>query len=451
MNGFPRDVGRALAGRYDLIIIGAGIYGMTLALEAARRGLKPLLIDKNDFGGATSLNSLRILHGGLRYLQHLDMPRVLESIEQRAWFMRHFAPLCRALPCIMPLYGKGLKRPFVFRLALAVNGLVAKDLPEGKVLSREEVIARFPLVQQDGLKGGALWYDGQILSPQRLHAELLRWAADSGAAALNYVEPLELKHRGGQVSGLVTNVGEFKAPVVINAAGPWCREVAKRLDIDQPELITPSLTYNVLLNVPSPSQAAVAVQGSRVYFVTPHRAGLSFIGTVHCPWEGKREPDSAMLDEFLSDLNQAIPGWNVTRANIIRTTPGVLPCKSPQNPEMAHRSVFIRHEVKGLFSICGIKYTTAQRFAVRTIEQIFGPLLARSNMPAFGKRTTFVDPCVIAQLKEDEFRALLTEEAVTCSDDLLERRIDWVRDEDMRAELQSRVESVLDQRVSTCE
>ena len=97
--------------RYDLIVVGGGIYGMCLALEASRRDLRPLLLERDDFGGATSLNSLRILHGGLRYLQTLVIPRFFESVEQRAWFMANFRPLCRVLPCLMPLYGKGLRRP----------------------------------------------------------------------------------------------------------------------------------------------------------------------------------------------------------------------------------------------------------------------------------------------------------------------------------------------------
>lgn len=446
MKGFPRNIKAAQGRDYDVIVIGAGIYGMTLTLEAARRGLRALLVEKDDFGGATSLNSLRILHGGLRYLQHLEMKRVLESTQQRGWFMKTFAPLCRTLPCLMPLYGEGLKRPSVFRAALAMNNAIAPGFPKGKVLGTEETMRRFPRVKREGLLGAALWYDGQVLSPQRLHAEALRWASSLGAVALNYVEPIGLISRGDSVQGLETTAGRFGAPVVINAAGPWSREVAALLDSDRPELMTPSLTFNVVLNVPPPSEAAVAVQGSRMYFITPHRAGVTFAGTVHRAWEGVREPTQRMLSEFVNDLNGAIPGWNLTEANVVRVTPGVLPCKGPGESEMAHRSTFVTHSRRGLYSVCGVKYTTAQRFAETTLNRIFpslGPVRDEKRMPEIGSRSVLVEPAAVMELNDDALLALFEEEAVTCAEDFLERRMDWIIDEDQRAGFRARVENML--------
>ncbi len=447
MTGFPRDIERALGRSYDLIVIGGGIYGMVLTLEAARRGMKPLLVERGDFGGATSLNSLRILHGGLRYLQNVDLPRFFESVRQRDWFMKHFEPLCRELPCLMPLYGKGLKRPAVFRVALGINNRLSGStrVSRGRVLGVEETIRRFPMVRREGLAGGGLWYDGQVLSPQRLHAELLRWAAGRGATVLNYVEALALK-KDTRVRGLVTDAGEFTAPVVLNAAGPWSREVAERLDEDRPELMTPSLTFNVVLKAPPPSEAAVAVESSRVFFITPHRAGVTFVGTVHEAWEEKWEPSEAMLDRFLRDLNEAVPGWEVARRDIVRVTPGVLPSKGPGEAEMAHRSTFVRHAIDGLYSICGIKYTTAQRFAAGVLERIFGRLRADESTPSIGERARFVNPGEVMNLGDDDLGNLLAEEAVTRVEDLLERRMDWIVDEAERAGFEKRVAAALDER-----
>jgi glycerol-3-phosphate dehydrogenase len=450
MNGFPRNIDAALARRYDLIVIGGGIYGLSLTLEAARRGLKPLLVEKNDFGGATSLHSLRILHGGLRYLQSMDLPRFFESVNQRSWFMRHFSPICRVLPCLMPLYGRGLKRPSVFRIALALNGALSRSsgMPAASVLDVTETLRRFPAARRDGLEGGALWYDGQVLSPQRLHAELLRWAVQRGATALNYVEALELKRSPARVRGLKTSVGDFDAPVIINAAGPWSREVAARLDRDRPDLMTPSLTFNLLLDVPPPSDAAVAVEGSRMYFITPHRAGLTFAGTIHRVWEGASEPSAAVIQDFIDDLNRAIPNWGVQRSNVLRITAGVLPCRGPGQADMARRSTFVKHDVDGLFSVCGIKYTTAQRFAVRALERIFGRRASDDSQPAIGERGRFVDPAAVMGLDEDALRRLAEEESVTCPDDLMERRIDWIVDAAERARFRSRLEPILPPRAA---
>jgi glycerol-3-phosphate dehydrogenase len=446
MNSFPRDLDAALNRRYDLIVIGGGIYGMCLTLEAARHGLRPLLLERGDFGGATSCNTLRILHGGLRYLQSLDVPRFFESVEQRSWFMTNFRPLCRVLPCLMPLYGKGLRRPAIFGAALALNDMLARDpdFSGGRVLGVAETIERFPAAPRAGLKGGALWYDGQILSPQRVHAELLRWATVCGATVLNYVEARELQRKDRCVAGVVTNAGTFFAPVVINAAGPWSREMAQRLDCDQPALIAPSLAFNVLLDVEPPSDAAVAVQGSRTYFVTPHRNGTTFAGTVHRAWQGLSKPSDEMIDEFLEDLDRAIPNWGLDRSNVIRVTAGVLPASRLGKADMAHHSTFVRHEIDGLFSVCGIKYTTAQRFARRTIERIFGSAKSLDpTPPEIGDRVFITDPRAVMALADEDLRRLAHEEAVTNVEDFVERRMDWILDENERSQFEARLIGVL--------
>ena len=451
MNGFPRDVNAALDRKYELIIIGGGIYGICLTLEAAGRGLRPLLLERDDFGGATSLNTLRILHGGLRYLQNLDLPRFFASVEQRAWFMSNFRPLTQVLPCLMPLYADGLRRPAVFRAALAINKLLARDreFSGGRVLGVGETLKWFPAVRRTGLQGSALWYDGQILSPQRVQAELLRWATACGATVLNYVEAFELQRNGASVSGVMTSVGTFFAPRVINAAGPWSREVAQRLDRDQPVLLTPSLAFNILLDVPPPSSAAVAVQGSRTYFITPHRSGATFAGTVHRAWEGVSEPTEAMIDEFVEDLNRAIPNWPIDRSKIIRITAGVLPAIGPGKADMARRSSFVEHDTKGLFSVCGIKYTTAPRFARRTLDRVLGsPRSIDLPPPEIGDRALLVEPHAVMALEDGELCRLAREEAVTSVEDFVERRMDWILDKTQCARFKARLVNILDVRRS---
>jgi glycerol-3-phosphate dehydrogenase len=181
-----RDPEQARSRPHDLIVIGAGIYGVAMTLEAARRGLRVVLVERDDFGGATTWNSLRILHGGLRYLQTLDLPRFFESVAERRWFCRHFPNLVKPLPCLMPLYGRGMKRPSVLRIALKMNDAFAFrrnagveatcHLPSGRMLSASEVRDRYPEVPRDGLKAGALWYDVVMPTPQRILIEMLHWA-----------------------------------------------------------------------------------------------------------------------------------------------------------------------------------------------------------------------------------------------------------------------------------
>ncbi len=427
MSVFPRNLSAARARSYDLIVVGGGIYGMTMTLEAARRGLRPLLIERDDFGGGASLHSLRILHGGLRYLQTFDIPRFFSSSQQRSWFIRNFAPFCQALPCLMPLYGQGLKRPAVLRIALALNDFLSRHaLDNGRILNNRETRTRFPQVPLDGLQGSALWYDGQILCPQRLHMELLRWATACGATLLNYTEALALEQSSGRVTGLVTNVGTFHTKTVVNAAGAWSREVATRLDQDHPELMEPSLTFNLLLDVPPPSDAAVAVEGERMYFITPFRHRYTFVGTMHRVWEGLWQPDEALIQEFIHDLNRIMPDWPLSQEQVLRITAGVLPCRGPGQADMAHSSTFVRHGIEGLYSTCGIKYTTAQGFAAKTVERIFGRRSVSPLEPDFAERVALVDPAAVMALDDQSLVRLAVDEAVSGVEDFMERRMDWI-------------------------
>ena len=165
-----RNPRQACKREYDLIVVGGGVHGAMLALEATRIGLRPLLLEKEDFGGATSFNSLRLIHGGFRYLQTLDYARLRRSAAERHWFLENFSHLVKPLPCMAPLYGKGLRRKSTLNLAIRVYDFLTKDrnlrlrpegsIPSGKLLSVDETIRNFPLVDRSGLQGSAVWYDG---------------------------------------------------------------------------------------------------------------------------------------------------------------------------------------------------------------------------------------------------------------------------------------------------
>lgn len=265
---------------YDLIVIGGGVYGICLALEATRHRLRPLLLERDDFGGATSWNSLRIVHGGLRYLQRLDLHRFRESVAERSWFLRWFPEVVKPLPCLMPLYGQGLRRPSVMRRALGCNDRLVhrwapdSPLPRGRVLDAGETIAQFPSVERRGLRGAALWYDALMTRPRRLVIELLRWACSRGASALNYTAADRLLTRDGRVLGVSAvdcrsgTAHEFHAHRVINAAGPWCRDLAGAWDREFEALFRPSLAFNLLLDVPPPSPMALGTETGQAHVLS---------------------------------------------------------------------------------------------------------------------------------------------------------------------------------------
>src|SRR5688572_2160826 len=178
-----------------------------LALEASARGLRPLVLERHDFGGATSFNSLRIVHGGFRYLQSLDLLRFCESVVDRRWWLTTFPDLVRPLPVLMPLYSRGLRRRGVLRSALALNDLLSaarnkgvpgeNQLPRGRIADVAETRALCPALDAEDLAGGAVWFDAAMPDSQRLLMEVLRWSTSRGAVALNYMEAQSLLVREG--------------------------------------------------------------------------------------------------------------------------------------------------------------------------------------------------------------------------------------------------------------
>lgn len=423
MSKIIRDPAAAATQSYDLIIVGGGIYGAMLSLTAAMSGLRPLLLERGDFGGETSYNSLRILHGGLRYLQTLDLPRFFESVGERHWFLRTFPALTETLPCLMPLYGDGARRPPVLKAALTLNDCLSatrnqgvkpeRHLPNGRVIKSRQVQDYFASVDAEGLQGGAIWYDGSMPDSQRVVMSILQWATQLGATVLNYMEAKELKTAQGKVTGVFSQdwVGgagyEYSSGVVINAAGPWCREVAAQFDQDVPQLFRSSIAWNALFDRPALSKYALAIApkkpNARTYFLRPWK-GRFLLGTVHDPWldpvQSKPMPTDEQLQDCIDDLNMAVPGLNLSMQEIVRIFSGLLPAAEDGTANLAKREVIVDHgkqgQVAGLYSVSGVKFTTSRLVAEKTLRLVF-PECDRA-IQATAKRTV---PAEVNQKRGD--------------------------------------------------
>ena len=449
-----RAPGRAAERSYDLIVIGGGIHGVALCLEGSLRGYRTLLLEQADFGGATSWSSLRIIHGGLRYLQSLDLSRFFQSVAERRWFLRHFPDLVRPLPCLMPLYGRGVRRPVVLRLALALNDAlssrrnrgIAEDarLPGGRVLDASGTAALFPGVDREGLRGGALWHDALMLSPERVLIEMLRWAVTGGALALNYVEAERMIVEDGEVRGVEARdrlSGErlvFRSPRAINAAGAWCQSLVPQTDRRAPHLFHPALAFNLLLDWPAIAEVAVAVEprrpGARMYFIVPWRSRM-LAGTFHAPAATdavEPRPTEEQVTAFLDDLNAAVPGLGLRRGEVVQVYAGLLPAQREGGAEPASRETIHDHGQsggpRGLWTVVGIKFTTARAVAAATMDKIAADgrgapgSKGRVPRPAPAPGVGAVPPGL--ELSVDDLRGLVEREAVIRSDDLLMRRMD---------------------------
>jgi glycerol-3-phosphate dehydrogenase len=451
MAAIKRDVTGTASSLFDLIIVGGGIYGIMLALEAGRRGKRSLLLEKDDFGGATSLNHLRTVHGGLRYLQSLDLARFFESVTERRWFLANFPALVQVLPCLMPLYGRGLKRAGIMRAALLLNDCLglkrnagvaaAKCLPQGKVVGKRFTRNAFPQVDRRDLQAGALWYDAAAPEHQRLLMEILRWACALGATALNYVQGESLLLQNGKVGGVLAGdcqTGqryEFRAPIVINAAGPWCRQVAQKFDQDYPQLLRNRLLlFNILFKRKALSEYALALvppgRLERTYFIHNWKGRL-LAGTAEIAVTAENEnpaPRPEDIADFIADMNDAVPELLLTEKDIEHVYAGILPATA--TGKLSGRELILDHGrhggPTGLFSVSGVKYTTSRLVAEKTMKKVFPGCKAKKTPPpadANSGRWFFAYDWQAAGNEDlNGLKLLIEEEAVVHLDDLLLRR-----------------------------
>lgn len=467
----------ALAERdHDLVVVGGGVHGCFAALDAARRGLRVALVERADFGGATSSASHRILHGGLRYLQSLDLARSLESIRERRWFLRHFPELCAPLRCSLPLYGEGMRKPAPFRAALAMNAVLSARrnagvrtdhaLALGSVLPGSRAPEVNPYCRREGLLGLGVWHDGLVLSHARLTMEALRWAASLGAMIARGARAVEIETRRSGVTRLIVEDAStgaryaIKAAGVINAAGPWCAEVADHLDRAVPNLFRPTLAFNLLLDRPAPDGACAVVApdaGARTYFLAP-RHGLMMAGTTHLALDAFRDrPTDAEVRAMVDDLNRASPTLKLAAGDVLRVDAGVLPASSTDPAEPSHRARVVHHRdiggPDGLVSLVGVKYTTGRAHAAQGVALVAGerpitPAGRERPSPApWSRDLNLIDPGW-ARGRDlaswaGAIRELTDDEGARTLGDILYRRTEWGQDPRGVREVGERVTSAL--------
>ena len=455
-----RDPRRAADEEFDLVVIGGGIYGASLLREAARRGVSACLCEAQDFGGVTSQNSLRILHGGLRYLQTLDLRRFFQSVAARRSAALRFPRLVRKLPCLMPLYGPGLKRPIVMRAALAMNDLLSfrrnagvaseLELGRGETLSAAEMREAFPQVRTAGLLGGARWTDYFMVSSERVLIEQLRDACRRGAVALNYARVDGLVVDGGTVRGVravdAATGAELtvRARRVVNCAGPLVRSLTRGEKGDSESLFHPSLAFNVLLEATLPTNAAVAVTapepGATTLFLVPQKRTV-LAGTMHLPRPAgtvDAEPTRVELEDYLRQLRAAIPGFDVRLEHVRRVFAGLLPARAADSAALVKREAIVDHGAvggpRGFYSVSGVKYTTSGDVAAQVMAVLGWPLAVdESALPTCDATALLTDASRLwsedEQSVREALRTVASEECVQSLDDLIFRRSNWATTE----------------------
>lgn len=452
-----RDLGRLEADEHDLLVVGAGIQGATIAWDAALRGLRVALVERDDFGAATSANSLRIIHGGLRYFSRGDFPRMRESIHERTALLRIAPGLVEPLPVLIPTGLPGVPPRLALGAAIGLTHalslgrnrdlLPSRRIPAGRLPSRAECAGLVPGLASLPIDGGALWYDAWMPRPERLTLAFVRSAAAQGASVANYAEADTFEVAGGAVRSvevvdrLTGRRHRVRARQVVIAAGPWTDALAARAGRRVPRPAgAPTLAVGmnlvigrrlgsaaVGLRAGSASDADPGGSGGRFLFLVPQERS-TLVGTWYEVADG--DPSPAALErgqEFLlAALDRACPGLRLTREDVVGRQVGRLPLKAGLERGDAH-TLAERPRLHGaersgpanLLTVEAVKYTTARAVAADVVDAVLAslglePRACRTAItPLMGGELSTGAP---ASLEQRVRRAVVEEMAATLSD-----------------------------------
>ena len=356
--------------RFDLLVIGGGIIGAGIAEAASAHGLSVALVDKGDFGGATSSASSKLIHGGLRYLRLGDVRLVREAHHERRLLMTVVAPhLVRRLPFLFPLYADGPFRPWFVQTGIVLYSTIARARLNGPI-AVERAQRMVPQLRADGLRKCALYADAWT-NDGRLTLANIRGAADAGAVVVNYAEVVALRGREGaevQADGRTIAV---RADRVVNAGGPWVDRVRRLEDPNARASVRLSKGVHVLVEGGEDWDAALTISHDkvRVSFAVPWE-GMLLLGTTDTLHDG--EPENAAVTDadvaqVLSEASLAVEDIGPVRASFwgLRVLPG-----GEGTTASARRETVFSTGPSGMVSVAGGKLTTYRQIALDALDHL---------------------------------------------------------------------------------
>jgi len=369
---------------FDIVIIGGGITGAGIALDAANRGLSVALIEKQDYAAGTSSRSTKLIHGGLRYLKQLEVKLVSDVGKERAIAYKNAPHLVVPEKMLLPLIKGGSLGKFTTNIALwfydRLAGVTGKD--KRKMLSKEQTLAKEPLLRNDILLGGG-YYAEYRTDDARLTLEVLKTAYNYGALSLNYCEVSELTYDNEKASGVVCKdllsdeVFEIKAKKVVNAAGPWCDIIRKGDNSLTGKRL--HLTKGVHLvfskeRFPLEQSVYFDVADGRMLFAIP-RLGVTYVGTTDTNYDAKLEEPNVTLEDvdyLLKAVNNMFPKQDLTVNDIVSSWSGLRPLIHEEGKDPSELSrkdeVFISNS--NLITITGGKLTGYRLMAKKIVDLV---------------------------------------------------------------------------------
>lgn len=375
--------------QYDLAIIGAGINGAGIARDAALRGLKVVILDKNDMCAGCSWISSRLIHGGLRYLEYGEIPLVYESLHERR-YLRLTAPhLVEPLRICIPIFEAARRGPLLIRLGMIVYDLLSlrKTVPNHEMLKRDAIRAKEPGLRADGLRAAARYYDAQVTFAERLVLENLIAARAAGAAVKTYSEVTAINVVNGAVRSLSYvdvldgSRHEISVGMIVNAAGPWVDRVLETAPVKTKRHIGGTKGSHIIVGAfdgaPQDAFYVEAAADGRPFFIIPWNKQY-LIGTTDIRYNDdldKIRISDAEVDYLVSETNRVFPNAHLTKESIHYAYAGVRPLphkeKGPESAITRRHIIKVNRKVaEGLISIVGGKLTTYRNLAEQTVDRV---------------------------------------------------------------------------------
>lgn len=372
--------------KIDVIVIGGGVSGLGVAREVASAGHSILVLEAGTCGNATSNNTLRIIHGGFRYLQRLDLPRVVKSLNDQTDLIREVPQAVQKLPCLMPLNRFGLKSRFPVTGAALMYGALMRangsPLPAPHIISSQKIHSTVRILRGHAPYGALCWYDATMIDPPAITQHLINSINSVGGVIKERSRATRVEGTRGDFTVHVDNGGSFRARCVVTTLGPWLESVETPGGFAgyRPRWCR---GFNLVIKQQLDPTYGIGIESSdgRLFFCVPRGSGTA-IGTWYLP-----HPDISVtpsvseheIAQFLHAFNASLPDAQVSKSDIVHIDVGILPMErtSPSGPQLiAHERV---HEHHGYLEVMSTKYTTFRSQGRRVATIIARNLAGRSK------------------------------------------------------------------------
>ncbi|MCP1096555.1 glycerol-3-phosphate dehydrogenase/oxidase [Bacillaceae bacterium OS4b] len=379
--------------KYDVVVIGGGITGAGIALDATTRGMKVALVEMQDFAAGTSSRSTKLVHGGLRYLKQFEIKMVAEVGKEREIVYENGPHVTTPEWMLLPMHKGGTFGKFSTSIGLRVYDFLAgvKKAERRKMLSADETLKREPLVKKEGLKGGGYYVEYRT-DDARLTIEVMKAAVDKGATPINYTKVDKLLYENGKVNGvqvadlLSGDSFEIYADKVINAAGPWVDSIREKDQSKKGKTLKLSKGVHVVIDqskFPLKQALYFDTPDGRMIFAIP-RAGKAYVGTTDTFYDGDPAVPTVTSEDrayLLKSIHYMFPEVNITDDDIESSWAGVRPLilEEGKDPSEISRKDEIWESDSGLITIAGGKLTGYRKMAKTTVDLLAGKLAQQSN------------------------------------------------------------------------